>query len=209
MSSGHHFPSATESYDKNLFAAHYDLAQISASGLGLSIDLVSSTLQLSASNDSPDQFNFSSPPSTFSTGPDPDLDVPNVFAHLFNVLKMQVRRQTGDSLPTPTVASVILDIIAYLKRSVRFDGSSISHLDLDVPEVLKSHDLSSMLSTYVAVTSPSTLRRYPTRIERLLSDYPVPMWGHLAALVSFVSGAFFSLVSLMTALTRSSHWVSE
>jgi len=223
MSSDDQFPSGTESQDENLLAAHYDhtdLAQFPVYGLGLSISPVSSASQLSTSNDSPDSSNFFSPPPTLSKDP----GVRNVFAHLFNVLKIalaahaqQIRRRTGDSLPTPSVASVILDIISYLKRSVRFDSSIISHLDLDVPEVLKSCDLSSMLSTYVDVTSPSTLRasssdalrRYHTRIERLLSDYPVPMQERLAALVSIVSGAFFSLVSLMTVLTQSSHWVIE
>ena len=89
--------------------------------------------------------------------------------------------------------------------------------DLDVLEVLKSCDLSSMFSKYVAVTSPSTLRAsssdnlrgYFTRIERLLSDIPMPMRGRFVAPLSFVSGAFFSLVRLMTVLTRSSRWVSE
>ena len=137
------------------------------------------------------------------------VDVPDVFAHL-NVLKIniadsqQVRWLTGDSPQPPTEVSVILDIIAiiyFLKRYVRFDSSTISHSDLDVPEVLMSCDFNSIFSTYVAVIPPSTLRAsssddfppYLTRTEPLLSDYPVQMQGRLAALVSFVSGTFFSL----------------
>lgn len=218
MSFGNYLLPAVESQDDIPLVApndRTDLTQFLDSGLGLSIGPVSSTLQRSASNDS----NLFSPPPSLSKDP----GVRNVFVHLFNVLKIalashtqQVRQQTGDSLPIPAVASVILDIISYLKRYIRFDNSTISYPDLDAPEALKSCDLSSMLSTYVATTSSTlrasssdALRRYGTRIERLLSLYPVPMQGRLAALVSFVSGAFFRLVSPMTALIRSSHWISE
>ena len=192
MFAHHRFSSATESQEENVPATHYDYtdpASFTAHGLGFSICPVLSPWPLC----------------------DLPVDAPNVVAHLLYVLKIhlaasqqQVRWLTGDSLPTPTEASVILDIINiiyYLKRYVRFDSSTISHSDLDVPEVLMSCDFNSIFSTYVAVTPPSTLPAslsdelppYLTRTEPVLSDYPVQMQGRVAALVSFVSGTFFSI----------------
>ena len=176
--------------------AHMGPAQFSAYGLGLSIDPVS-VLQLSANNGSLGSSNLLSPPSTVSTDP----NVGAIFIHLFNVLETTLAFQADgvcnynrDSTPIPTTISVILDIICYLKRSVLSESSITSYSDVDVPEVLNSCHLSSMLSTYVAMTSSNTLRQHPTKIELLLSNYPTPMPESFTAIVSFVSGALFSLV---------------
>jgi len=212
MSANDNFPTFDDFQD--LPATQYEhmgQARFPAYGLGLSIDTVSA-LQLSASNDSLDSSNLLSPQSTVSTDP----DVCAIFIHLFNVLETTLAFQAdgfceynGDSMPIPCTISIILDIISYLKRSVLPESSIISHSDIDVPEVLKSYDLSSMLSTYVAVPFSNTLRQRLTRTELLLSDYPIPMPESLAAVVSFVLGAIFSLVSLIAVLTRNSHWVSK
>ena len=210
MSANDNFPNLN--YFQDLPATQYEHmgpAQFSAYGLGVSIDPVS-VLQLSASNGSLHSSNLLSPPSTVSADP----NVRAIFVYLFNVLKTTLAFQVdgvcdynGDSTPIPTTISVILDIISYLKRSVLPESSITSHSDVDVPEVLNSCHLSSMLSTYMAMTSSNTIRQHPTKTELLLSNYPILMPESFAAVVSFVLGALFSLVSLMAVLTRNSHWV--
>jgi hypothetical protein len=224
MNSDYHYLPATESQDEDLATHHGQTDPRTSSGYGLGFSIGHGTfpLQPSVCTDPPSLSDLT--PSHSALSKDQDDDVRGTFDYLFNLFEknlaahdQQVSPRAGIDQAAPPGAPVIVEIVSYLRASVQFVDSTISHSLDDVPDVLKGDDFRSILSTLLEISPRSTLqvspfsplRQYPARTTRLLTCFPETTQKRLAPLVGFVSGESFNLVSLMTALTWSRHWLTK